>query len=81
MSSKTRKARVTITLKPGVLDPAGRITLQALHGLGFDQVADVRIGKTVELQVPPDTSQQQLEDMARKLLVNHVIEDFEVSWA
>ena len=42
------KARVTVSLKPGVLDPAGRAIHHALEGLGFQQVSDVRVGRVIE---------------------------------
>ncbi len=79
MSSTTRMARVTVSLKPGVLDPEGRAIQHALHGLGFEQVNDVRIGKVIELEVADGTTQAQLAEMAEKLLANTVIENYEVT--
>ncbi len=75
------KARVTISLKPGVLDPQGRAIHHALEGLGFGQVADVRMGRVIELDVADGTTEEQLADMARKLLANTVIENFRVELA
>jgi phosphoribosylformylglycinamidine synthase subunit PurS len=75
------KARVTVSLKPGVLDPQGRAIQNALEGLGFAQVADVRVGKVIELDVADGTSEEQVADMARKLLANTVIENFRVELA
>ena len=72
------KARVTVSLKPGVLDPAGRAIHHALEGLGFTQVEDVRVGRVIELDVAAGTSEVQVADMARKLLANTVIENFKV---
>jgi phosphoribosylformylglycinamidine synthase len=75
------KARVTVSLKPGVLDPQGRAIAHALEGLGFAGVDDVRVGKVIELDVADGTSRAAIEDMARKLLANTVIENFRVDLA
>ena len=75
------KARVTVTLKPGVLDPQGRAIHHALEGLGFAGVAGVRQGKVIELDLADGTSVATIEDMARKLLANTVIETFKVETA
>ncbi len=72
------KIRVLVSLKPGVLDPQGRAVHHALEGLGFDGVDDVRIGRTVELDVADDTSDAALEDMCEKLLANTVIENYRI---
>jgi phosphoribosylformylglycinamidine synthase len=72
------KARVTVSLKPGVLDPQGRAIAHALEGLGFDGIEDVRVGKLIELDVADGTSVEAVEQMARKLLANTVIENFRV---
>ena len=72
------KVRVVVTLKPGVLDPQGKAVHNALAGLGFDGVADVRIGKLVELDVADGTPDATIEEMARKLLANTVIENFRI---
>ena len=75
------KATVTVMLKPGVLDPQGNAIGQALHGLGFAGVGEVRAGKIIELELTesdPAAARAQAEDMARKLLANMVIESFRV---
>jgi phosphoribosylformylglycinamidine synthase PurS subunit len=72
------KARVFITLKPGVLDPQGKAIHHALEGLGFGGVNDVRAGKMIELVVADGTDDAAIEDMCRKLLANTVIENFRV---
>lgn len=72
------KARVFVTLKPGVLDPQGKAIHHALEGLGFDGVNDVRAGKLIELDVADGTSEDQVADMCRKLLANTVIENFKI---
>ena len=72
------KARVFVTLKPGVLDPQGTAIHHALEGLGFDGVRDVRAGKLIELELADGTSDAEIEEMCRKLLANTVIENFRV---
>ena len=72
------KIRVLVSLKPGVLDPQGRAVHHALEGLGFKGVDDVRIGRTVELDVADDTSDEALNEMCEKLLANTVIESYSV---
>ena len=72
------KARVFVTLKPGVLDPQGKALHHALEGLGFSGVQDVRAGKLIELELAEGTSDTAIEDMCRKLLANTVIENFRI---
>ena len=75
---KPMKARVFVTLKPGVLDPQGKAIHHALEGLGFDGVRDVRAGKLIELELADGTSDSDIEAMCRKLLANTVIENFRI---
>lgn len=70
------KTRVTITLKPGVLDPQGKAIHHALEGLGFSGVRDVRVGKLIELELDESTAADQVDAMCRKLLANTVIENY-----
>jgi phosphoribosylformylglycinamidine synthase len=72
------RAKVYVTLKPGVLDPAGKAIERALQALGFEEAHDVRLGKYIELHVDGDATQAagRLDDMCRKLLANGVIEDY-----
>ena len=72
------KIRVLVSLKPGVLDPQGRAVHHALEGLSFNGVDDVRIGRTVELDVADDTSDAALTEMCEKLLANTVIENYKI---
>ena len=72
------KARVFVTLKPGVLDPQGKAIHHALEGLGFNGVQDVRAGKLIELELTDGTSDDEIADMCRKLLANTVIENFRI---
>lgn len=78
------KARVTIGLKPGVLDVQGKAVAESLLGLGFAQVADARVGKVVELDLgdsDPDTAQAAVKEMCERLLANTVIETYKIEIA
>ena len=75
------KVRIFVTLKPGVLDPQGRAVHHSLEGLGFDGVADVRVGRMIDLEVVDGTSDETLEAMCEKLLANMVIEDYSIEKA
>ena len=72
------KARVFVTLKPGVLDPQGKAIHHALEGLGFSGVNDVRAGKLIELDLADHVGDDEVEAMCRKLLANTVIENFRI---
>ncbi len=75
------KARVHITLKRGVLDPQGKAIANALHGLGFDEVADARQGKFIELALEGEdkaAAEARVKAMCEKLLANTVIENYAV---
>ncbi|HUG60847.1 MAG TPA: phosphoribosylformylglycinamidine synthase subunit PurS [Methylomirabilota bacterium] len=75
------KARVTITLKAGVLDPQGKAIEGALRGLGFDGVEAARQGKIVDLvlaDTDADTAKARIADMCEKLLANTVIENYAI---
>lgn len=67
--------RVTVTLKPSLLDSAGRTVAGALQKLAFDEVQDVRIGKTIELEVDR-VDDARIKAMCEKLLANPVIENY-----
>lgn len=73
--------RIEVKLKPAVLDPQGKAVGNALRGLGFGGVADVRVGKLVELAVEgesPEEVEREAGEMCSGLLSNPVIEDFSV---
>jgi phosphoribosylformylglycinamidine synthase len=73
------KAKVYITLKPGVLDPQGKAVQHALASLGFGEVQDARIGKYIELKlngVERSKAEADVKQMCEKLLANTVIESY-----
>ena len=72
------KARVTVMLKTGVLDPQGEAVRHALGAMGFAGVEAVRQGKVIELDLAPGTTEAQVTEMCEKLLANTVIERFQV---
>jgi phosphoribosylformylglycinamidine synthase PurS subunit len=75
------EARVDVTHLPGVLDPQGATVERALPALGYTNVSEVRIGKSIRLVVDaPDeaTARAQVEEMCERLLANPVIEAYEV---
>lgn len=67
--------RVYVTLKPALLDSAGRTVASALQKLGFPEVEQARIGKLIELQVA-DYQEERVREMCDRLLANPVIEDY-----
>lgn len=74
-------ARVTVTLKTGVLDPQGKAIEGALAMLGFEGIGGVRQGKVFDIELEHDDrarAQTELADMCEKLLANTVIEDYAV---
>ncbi|OYX25582.1 MAG: phosphoribosylformylglycinamidine synthase [Rhodobacterales bacterium 32-66-7] len=75
------KAKVTIMLKTGVLDPQGEAVRHALGSLGFQGVTGVRQGKVIELdlaETDPTRAEAEVRAMCDKLLANTVIESYRV---
>ena len=75
------KARVTVTLKTGILDPQGKAIEGALRSLGIDGVASVRQGKVFDIEVDGADAgrvEAALKQAAEKLLANTVIENYRV---
>ena len=75
------KARVTVMLKSGVLDPQGKAIGQSLNRLGFANVGDVRQGKVIEIdldETDQSRARAKLSEMCEKLLANTVIENYAI---
>jgi phosphoribosylformylglycinamidine synthase len=76
------KARVFVSLKMTVLDPQGQTVRSALTGLGYQSVSDVRQGKFFDIALTPGLSReqahQQIDSLARDVLTNPVIEEYQV---
>ena len=76
------EARVEISHLPGILDPQGATVERALPALGYDNVSDVRVGKSIRLVLDADdeaAARDQVEEMCRRLLANPVIEAYEIA--
>ncbi len=76
------KAKVYVTLKPGVLDPQGKAIQHSVGLLGFSGIADIRQGKyfviALDDALGPARAREEAERMAREVLSNPVIEDYRV---
>jgi len=78
------RARIHVKLKPGVLDPQGKAIGNALKGLGYAGIGEVRQGKLIELDLAesdPVRARDQLQAMCEELLANPVIEDYTIELA
>jgi phosphoribosylformylglycinamidine synthase subunit PurS len=78
------KATVHVFLKPGVLDVQGKAVEQALHGLGWGGVEQVRVGRTIEFELAGAdraSAESEVRAMCEKLLANTVIESYRVEVA
>jgi phosphoribosylformylglycinamidine synthase PurS subunit len=76
------KARVHVFFKPTVLDPQGQTIQKALQGLGHKSIAHVRQGKVFEIEVQgtQEAAAKELEQVARDVLANPVMEDYQVEF-
>ena len=74
------KVRVLVRLKPGIMDVQGAAVKRALAGLGFSEIADLRIGKIIELELDDATpdARARVRDMCGQLLANPVLEDYTI---
>ncbi|MDA8073969.1 MAG: phosphoribosylformylglycinamidine synthase subunit PurS [Actinomycetota bacterium] len=74
-------ARVEVRLRPGIADPEGATIERALPALGFDDVREVRAGRSFRFEVDAedeDGARRRAEELAHRLLANPVIEDSDV---
>ena len=75
------KVKVIVTLKKSVLDPQGTVVQQALNGMGFKNVNEVRQGKFFEINIDEKDqkkAEEKANEMCKKLLANLVIEDYKI---
>ena len=75
------EARVDITHLPGILDPQGATVERSLPALGYENVSEVRVGKSIRLVVEASdesAARAQVDEMCRRLLANPVIEAYEI---
>ena len=76
------KFSIRVTLKKDVLDPQGKVVQQTLQNMGMNTLKNLRQGKYFEIEInetDEDRAKNRIEDMCKKLLVNLIIEDFEIS--
>ena len=76
------KFSIKVTLKKDVLDPQGKVVQQTLQNMGMDTLKNLRQGKYFEIEInenDENKGKSKVEDMCKKLLVNAIIEDFEIS--
>ena len=72
-------ARVFLMPKTAILDPQGKAVAVSLHSLGYDEVADARLGKLIELKLDGKDEASvsaRVDEMCRRLLANQIIEDY-----
>jgi len=78
------KARVYVSFKPTVLDPQGQTIRGALNGLGHSSIAAVRQGKFFDFDIAPEApredARREMDQIAREVLANPVIEDYRVEF-
>jgi phosphoribosylformylglycinamidine synthase subunit PurS len=76
------KAKVYVTLKPGVLDPQGKAIHHSAELMGYKTIADIRQGKYFEIAIEPNADEEEarssVEMIAKDVLANPVIEDYRV---
>ena len=75
------KIKIIITLKESVLDPQGKVVQQALNGMGYKNVNEVRQGKFFEINIDEKDkkkAEEKANEMCKKLLANLVIEDYKI---
>jgi phosphoribosylformylglycinamidine synthase PurS subunit len=76
------KFSVTVTLKKDVLDPQGKVVEQTLNNMGMNTLKGLRQGKYFEIDInenSEDVAKIKIEEMCKKLLVNLIIEDFNIA--
>lgn len=77
------RVRVLVQLKDGVLDPQGKAVQTSLHSMGFNNVDNLRVGKSIEFDFDGERStetENQVQAMCQKILANTVIEKFDIEW-
>ncbi|MDC3109217.1 phosphoribosylformylglycinamidine synthase subunit PurS [Alphaproteobacteria bacterium] len=76
------RIKILIRLKSQILEPQGKVIEQSLNNLGFNEFNNIRQGKLIELDLPDNLSKeekdQKIDSACKKLLVNDIIEEYEV---
>ena len=76
------RIKILVRLKGQILEPQGKVIEQSLNSLGFTEFSNIRQGKLIELDLPDNLSKeekvQKIDFACKKLLVNDIIEEYEV---
>lgn len=67
------KAKVFVTLKPSVLDPQGKQVMNSLHSIGYDNIAEVRVSKFIEVTLKSndlEAAEKEIHEICEKILAN-----------
>ena len=76
------RIKILVRLKGQILEPQGKVIEQSLNSLGFTEFSNIRQGKLIELDLPDNISKeekaQKNDNACKKLLVNDIIEEYEV---
>tara|TARA_B100001113_G_C20895349_1_gene528896 strand:- start:340 stop:579 length:240 start_codon:yes stop_codon:yes gene_type:complete len=76
------RIKILVRLKKQILEPQGKVIEKSLNNLGFEGIKNIRQGKLIELDLPDNINQQEKDDIissaCKKLLVNEIIEEYEV---
>ena len=76
------RIKILVRLKGQILEPQGKVIEQSLNSLGFTEFSNIRQGKLIELDLPDNISKeekaQKIDSSCKKLLVNDIIEEYEV---
>jgi phosphoribosylformylglycinamidine synthase len=76
------KAHVYVTLREGILDPAGKAVLGGLHSMEYGEVESVRLGRFIEVELSDtlnaEVARERLGEMCERLLANTVIEQYRI---
>lgn len=73
-----KKYRIIVKIKPNVLDPEGKAIQQAAERMQFTGINSIRVGKSFEVEVEDNVKKEMVEELAKKFLINPIIEIFEI---
>lgn len=76
------RIKILIRLKNQILEPQGKVIEQSLKSLGFEDFSNIRQGKLIEIDLPDSLNEEErslkIDAACKKLLVNEIIEEYEV---
>ncbi len=77
------KVKVSVRLKPAILDPQGKTILNAARQLGYNEISSVRMGKLIELELDAqdlNAARTRIDELSLKLLSNPLMETYDIEW-